>query len=544
MGKLALALVLVSAPATHALGAKDDAALEIGRIFADYDRKDGPGCSLGVFRDGEAVVERAFGMADLEHGVPLSPSSVFRTGSLGKQFTAFALLLAEQQGRLSLEDDVRTYLPELPPTKETITLAHLIHHTSGLRDYLTLMDLRGSREEDFYTEAEVMRALARSEHLNFPPGSEYLYSNTGYFLISQILPRATGMSLREFARKYVFEPLGMAHSHFHDDFREIVPNRAEGYRPREDGTFEIDMTRLNMVGDGGVFTTIEDLLLWDRNFDTGRVGGPELAARRLETGRLLDGTEETYAFGLRISEEEGRRVVSHDGAFVGFRTSMIRFPDEGLSVYVLCNSAAAEPGRLAREVASLYLPPKPTATPARVALPPAALERWAGTYFARDTGGLAEIVLEDRGLAWREREAALAPLGPGRFRIGAADEDPSEVTFSETAGGGAAMEVRTAGQRPFVYERVAPVSPGIETLARYVGLYRCEELDVTYRVELGDSGALELEGPSFDSALTPAFSDGFRWRSGSVVFERGPDGRPRGFELAAGRARNFFFERL
>ncbi len=350
-----LGSVLIFALGVASAFASDRRQSRVDALFHDWIGPGSPGCAVGVIRDGGFLYRNAYGMASLEYDVPLSSRSVFRTGSVGKQFTAFAVLLAQQQGKLSVDDDIRKYLPELPVTPEVITISNLIHHTSGIRDYLMLMSLAGSRDEDFYTDEDVLARLSRQENLNFPPGTEYLYSNSGYFLLSQIILRATGEKLREFARKNIFEPLSMESTHFHDDFRMVVKDRAEGYRPKKDGGFEIDRTTLNMVGDGGVYTTIDDLLRWDENFDAGTVGGSGLATKRLATGRLKDGTPETYAFGLRIGSHRGRRTASHGGSFVGYRAATLRFPDDRFSVYLLCNRSDAEPEALALQVADIFL---------------------------------------------------------------------------------------------------------------------------------------------------------------------------------------------
>jgi CubicO group peptidase (beta-lactamase class C family) len=552
-----LVAVVLRCGVSSAEGA-DARTSRVDALFRDWIAPDAPGCALGVIRNGEFLYRNAYGMASLEYDVPLTTHSVFRTGSVGKQFTALAVLLAERQGKLSIDDDVRRFLPELPVTPEVITISNLIHHTSGIRDYLMLMSLAGKRDEDFYTEQEVLERLSRQEHLNFPPGTEYLYSNSGYFLLSQIILRATGASLSAFVRENIFAPLSMERTHFHDDFRMVVRDRAEGYRPRKGGGFEIDRTTLNMVGDGGVFTTIEDLARWDENFDSGRVGGKELAAKRLETGRLSDGTPETYAFGLRVGSYRGRPTVSHGGSFVGFRAATLRLPEDRFSVYVLCNRSDAEPEELALRTAdALLFPDVVAATPPPGAGSPRGAADLQGVYYDAETGALKDLVLSDDGsLRFAGSDARLlgpvSASAPDVFRLfpdSASDSDSGtgvSVGFERPPGGKPRMTVASEGQRPFTYERVDAVHPGLETLARYLGLYRCRELDVTYRIELDENDHLLLVGPAESGPLPlePLFEDAFRWREGSLVFARGREGRVSGFSLAADRARNFVFERL
>ncbi len=332
-----------------------DLSARVDSVFAEYDHTRSPGCALGVIREGRLVLARGYGMANLEHAIALAPTSVFRIGSTSKQFTAAAMVLLQQDGALSLEDDIREYLPELPVYDRPVTIRHLLNHTSGVRDYLTLMTLAGKRGNDWYTDDDVVAMLARQQDLNFPPGNEYLYSNSGYFLLSQIVQRAAGQSLREYAEARIFGPLGMTHTHFHDDHSAVVPHRATGFAPSDHGGFDISMTTLDMVGDGGVFTSVEDLVRWDQNFYEPTVGGPEFLDAMLTRAILVSGDTLDYALGLRHGLYRGLATVSHGGAFVGFRAQMIRFPTERFTVICLCNVSTVNPTRLARRVADIYL---------------------------------------------------------------------------------------------------------------------------------------------------------------------------------------------
>ncbi|HSR51246.1 MAG TPA: serine hydrolase domain-containing protein [Acidobacteriota bacterium] len=422
-------------------GPSDIPASEIDAVFAAYDKPDSPGCALGLIRDGELVYSRGYGQANLEYGIPLSSKSVFRIGSTSKQFTAAAIFLLEQDGRLSLDDDIRKHVPELPAYQAPVTIRHLVHHTSGIRDYLTLMSLAGLRDADFYTDEEVIAMLARQKELNFAPGEEHLYSNSGYFLLAEIVKRASGKSLREFAAERIFTPLGMKNSHFHNDYQMIVPNRASGYARRPEGAFRISMTTLEMIGDGGVFTSIEDLLLWDRNFYSRKVGGDALFERQHETGRLNDGESLTYAGGLTVAKYRGLPTVRHGGAFVGFRAELLRFPEQRLSIACLCNLAQTRPSDLANQVADIVLQdeftePKSGPGPrserdAEAQQEPSwrpdrdALAAFAGRYHSPELDSTLEVFLEGETLrvrnvdAFREApEDPLQPDSPNQFRLG------------------------------------------------------------------------------------------------------------------------------
>lgn len=384
-------------------------AASIDSLFAGFASEESPGCAVTVLQGDEVVYRQGYGMADLEHGIPITRGSVFRTGSVSKQFTAAVIVLLAEQGALSLDDPVRKFLPEIPDFGYEITLRHLLHHTSGIRDYLDLMALAGRGSDDFYRKEQALDLLARQEGLNFPPGDRFLYSNSGYFLLSQVVERATGRSLRLEAQDRIFGPLGMDHTHFHDDRDEIVVGRANGYGPKEGGGFELAMTRLDLVGDGGVFTTIEDLGLWLASLETLSLDGGSFLPTLLTRGALNDGSTLDYAMGIGHGIHRGLAYVGHGGSFVGFRAATLRFPGEHLSVGLLCNRADVNPMGMALGVAEQVLAEKmaPSApTPDRgpsqdsgargeepAASPPS--EDILGSYFSPELDATYEVRLEE-----------------------------------------------------------------------------------------------------------------------------------------------------
>jgi CubicO group peptidase (beta-lactamase class C family) len=351
------ALVFVLFLMTSGYARADSLTEKVDKLFASWDKPDTPGCALGIIQDGRLIYARGYGMANLEYNIPITPKSIFRIGSTSKQFTAMCMALLEEEGKLSLDDSLRKFLPQMPEYAEEITIRHLIHHTSGIRDYLTLASIAGLREDDYFTDAEAVDLLARQKELNFTPGDQYLYSNSGYFLLSQIIKKAAGKSLREYADANIFQPLGMVNTHFHDDHTEIVKNRASGYAPKKGGGFVISMTTLPMTGDGGVFTSVEDLFLWDRNFYDNQLGnsGQALIEKVLKCGVLNNGKQLDYAFGLTIAKHKGLKLVGHGGGWAGFRADMIRFPEQKFSVICLANLSRFNPGVMARAVADIYL---------------------------------------------------------------------------------------------------------------------------------------------------------------------------------------------
>ena len=352
-----IAVILTANVLIQGENPSDPRIKEADKIFAGWDKPDSPGCALGIIQEGRFIYKRGYGMANLEYGIPLTSQSVFRIGSTSKQFTAMCIVLLEEEGKLSVDDNLKKYFPEMPDYAESFTIRHLLHHMSGVRDYLTLMSLTGARDDDFFTDPEVVDLITRQKELNFAPGDEFLYSNSGYFLLAEIVKRVTGDSMRVYAEDKIFEPLGMTHTHFHDDITQIVKSRASGYGRKKGGDFWINMTTLGMIGDGGVFTSVDDLLLWDQNFYDNKLGkaNQRQIDKMLTPGVLNSGEKLDYAFGLGISEYKGLTMVSHGGAFVGFRADMIRFPEQKFSVIVLANLGNINPSRLARQVADIYL---------------------------------------------------------------------------------------------------------------------------------------------------------------------------------------------
>jgi CubicO group peptidase (beta-lactamase class C family) len=322
----------------------------VDKVFAGFNKPGSPGCSLGIIRNGKLLYSRGYGYANIEHAIPIAADTVFDIGSTSKQFTAMAILLLEQDGKLSIDDDIRKHLPELPDYGTPVTIRQALNHTSGLRDYLTLFSLAFYGPDDFYTDDDVLAMLTRQKGLNFEPGSEHLYSNSGYFLMSTLVKRVSGKTLRQFAAERIFRPLGMTNTHFHDNHKELVAKRATGYRPRYDGKgFDIAMSTLDMVGDGGVHTSVNDLLKWDRNFYSHTVGGPELLAKMQIPGLS------NYGLGLRMVPYRGLPTVSHGRSWAGYRAELLRFPTKETSVICLCNIATANPSGMAKLAAEAVL---------------------------------------------------------------------------------------------------------------------------------------------------------------------------------------------
>ncbi len=325
----------------------------IDELFSRWDRDDGPGCALGVVRDGGQVYAKGYGMADLKTMEPITTSSIFDIASTSKQFTAMCIAILEEEGKLNIEDDVRAYIPELIQYDKVIRIRHLLHHTSGLDDYLKWVTAAD-------TEATIVQKL-RDKPLSHGIGLKYEYTNTGYLLLGFIVRRVTGRTLRQFAAERIFQPLGMSHTFFNDNISANgdIPFLAKGYWEPDPGRFIEYMPPINLVGDGGVNTSVNDLLLWDDNFYQNRLGkgGQALIERMHVVGTLDDGGPlgENYAWGLVVGNYRGKQLVSHGGAFYGYRAQLMRLPDDRISVILLANQAEFTPDPLAFKVIDILL---------------------------------------------------------------------------------------------------------------------------------------------------------------------------------------------
>jgi len=533
--------------------AQDTLTAKIDAVFAAYDKPDSPGCALGVIKDGRFVYARGYGLANLEYLIPITQRTVFDIGSTSKQFTATSVVLLAQQKKLSLDDDIRKYVPEIPAYGKTITIRHLLHHTSGIRDYVALMNLAGFNFDGVTGDEEALGIIARQKALNFNPGDEYLYSNSGFFLLSIIVNRASGKTLSQFAQENIFQPLGMKSTHIHNDHRVIVPLRATAYAPRREGGFRIDMSNFEQTGDGAVMTSVEDLLLWDQNFYHTTVGGKDWLDQLQTTGVLNNGEKLTYALGLGIEPYRGLKSVSHGGSWAGYRAELLRFPEEKFSVACLCNLSNTNPSRFARQVADIYLADRMTAVESAqvpsplplVQLTASEMAAKAGLYRNPSSGALRRIAFAEGKLRVDAfgPSSELGALGPNRFRV-IGPPPAVEVVFESGKAGRRQVQVTRAGSKPEIFEAVEAVSPAASQLQEYAGSYYSEELDTTYAFGV-EEGKLYVKSKGTPRrALLPTYKDGFTVEGVQFEFSRDGRGRVGGFAVQAGRIRNVRFDKI
>lgn len=522
---------------------------KIDEVFVRFAGNDSPGCAAGVYRNGQTVFARGYGMADLERGVPITPATLFDLGSTSKQFTAAATALLVADGRIGFDDDVRRYVPELPAYEAPITVDQLVRHTSGLRDYIGILNLGGRRTDDASDDQDALDAIVRQRALNFAPGTRWDYSNSGFFLLSVIVKRVTGRTLAEFAAERIFRPLGMERTHYRDRHLAVLRGRALGYSPGDEGELENDVPNWDQLGDGAVWSSVEELVRWDRNFDQGTVGGAELRRQLLEPGRLADGSLHGYGRGLFLDRYRGLERFHHGGSWGGFRAMYMRFPSERTAVAILCNVATAGTQNLAERVADVVLegrfPEPPRAPAAPVAAAPARVVdpvRYLGLYYSPTEEGVVRVATRGEGLVARVPGGAL-PLSPtDRDRFDAVGY-PAGLSFAGPQGRPAdTLRLFVQGEPRGVFTRVTPVAPGPAELAAYQGEYYSPELDATWRIVLeGDSLRVVARGRP-RQGLEPAMADAFVGQ-GLFRFTRDSRRRIAGFVLSISRVRGLAFER-
>jgi CubicO group peptidase (beta-lactamase class C family) len=517
------------------------------QVLDEWSRPDAPGVAVSVVRDGQVVSARGLGAANLEYDVPITPSTVFHVASVSKQFTAFAVMLLARDGKLSLDDDVRKYLPEVPDFGRTITIRHLLTHTSGLYDQWEALMMSGWRLDDVITKDHILQVVSHERRLNFDPGSEHLYCNTGYTLAAEIVARVSGKPFREFTREAIFAPLGMEHTHFHDDHELVVKNRAYSYHTAPGG-FRLSALNYANVGATSLFTTAEDLAKWLDNFRTAKVGGPAVLAEMTKPYVLTGGKQIDYALGLAIGSYRGLRTISHGGSDAGYRSYVVWFPDAAVGIAVLSNSASTDPAAIANRVADVYLDgrfkPTPPAAPrpAPVAVAPERLAGYAGTY-RLGRSRLVTVVLENGALAARMPDAPPVTLEPRSETTFVALPIGTEIAFERDASGRATALTVGPQRAP----RVDRVSPSPAELAEYAGVYYSEELGAAYTVSVDGDHLVATHRRTGPVTLSPTVRDEFvgdRGYFGGVAFVRGDDGRIGGLEVNAGRVRGVRFARV
>jgi CubicO group peptidase (beta-lactamase class C family) len=547
-----IATALAQAPAQSSTqSSTDPLTAKVDAVFAPGSRPGAPGCVCSVIRDGKVLYANSHGLADLERNVPITTESVFYIGSTSKQFTAASIALLVSEGKLSLSADVRTLIPELKDIGAAVTVEQLVHHTSGVRDYGGLLGLRGWRDPDRLNNEIIIALLAKQRSLNFPPGSQFLYSNSNYVLLAEIVKRVSGKPLPQFAKERLFDPLGMKDTQFESDSSSIVRNRVLSYGRRNGqsgGAYSQYHKTTEAYGAGSLLTTVGDLARWDENFYTGKVGGTPLLDMFQVKGVLSTGTPTNYGFGLMYGEYRGLPIVEHGGAYQGYRAQFTRFPKQRFSVMVLCNLEVIDTDVMVRRVADIYLekelapisaPVVPT--PAEATIDPNLLDGYVGK-FALDAN--PQIVFTFT----RDGDNFYAQLtGQRRLQIYPSSETEffykvvnAQITFHrEPDGTTNRITLHQNGDRGA--SRVEDFVLSSADLQQYIGKFYSDELDVTFEIVLKDAGLEARVKGAPAAALRPNRRDVFSNGTAIINFRRNAQGQIEALSFGGGRALNMIF---
>jgi CubicO group peptidase (beta-lactamase class C family) len=494
----ALAFVLLLATA-------DDVAPKIDAIFADYAKPDTPGCAVAVSKKGEIVFERAYGMANLEYDIPLKPDLIFEAGSVTKQFTAAAVMLLEQDGKLSLDDKVVKYIPELDASAKDITIRQMLTHTSGLRDWGSIVNLAGWRRGSrLFTMPHVLDVISKQRELNFPPGTQWSYSNSGYNLAAILVERVSGKSFPEFTRERLFAPNNMTHSSWRDEYRRVVKGRATAYNPTRAG-YMMSMDIENIYGNCCLLTTVGDLLRW------------KTLPNQEAVATLADGRKTQYGLGL-FSSPDGTEIY-HGGATAGWRASLSHNVPEDVAVAVLCNRGDANAGGLGNRVEALFVPQTPQPQPVPL---PADAATHEGLYRDMKTNAIVRVMIKDDRLRIGlspNQSGPITPIEGSRYRLG----QTGEVRFADDR-----LTLITNTKPDAVYTRVQPAKP---VLADYVGTYASDEVGTTFTIAIDGDHLVVKQPPSGQFTMEPTYKDGFVVEGDLVHFTRSSKGRVDGFDV-------------
>jgi CubicO group peptidase (beta-lactamase class C family) len=524
-----------------------DRHAQVDALFAPWNGTTTPGCAVAISRDGVLDYARGYGMSNLEYDVAITPDSIFNVASVSKQFTAFAIGLLAQEGKLSLQDDIRKHVSELPDYGHTVTIAHMLHHTAGLREEFHLLTLAGWRPQDLRTEADALRISAKQRALNFAPGTEAVYSNSHYTLLAIVVQRVSGMPLRRFAEERIFRPLGMTDTHFQDGHTEIVRRRASGYSPVAGGGWRTSLSRSDSYGAGNLLTTAGDLLKWEENLIHARVGGRALADTMQTPATLNSGEATGYGGGLWMGSYRGLRTIGHDGSDAGYRADVVAFPDQRLAIVALCNGSPIAPEVLTRKVADVYLGDRMSAAmPPVVPVPETELSALAGVYWNPLFDGVERVEFKDGALRAVGSPDPLVPIGDGVFRVGGSKY---EWRFSAPAAGAPAnapreLRITDAWPWPRMFTRLTAPVPSASALAAYAGQYRSDEVDMTYTVRVENGKLLVRWGREASFTLEAVGGDHFIDGAWTVSFTRAASGDVDGLTISTRRVRRLRAERL
>lgn len=514
---------------------------KIDKIFKKFNN-DTPGAAVVVAKDSEIIFEKGYGRAHLEYDIPIEKNTVFHVASISKQFTAMSILLLEKKGLLSIDDPIHKYLPDFPTFEHEITIKHLLHHVSGLRDQWQLLVYGGFRMDDVITHDHIMKMLYRQKELNFKPGTKYLYCNSGYTLMAEIVKRVSKKSLAEFAKEIIFKPLSMNNTHFHSDHEHIVKNRAYSYMPYYD-SFKKKVLSYANVGATSLFTTTSDLIKWSNNFDDIKIGDKELIEKMLTVYTLENGETINYACGLNIDTYNGEKTLSHGGADAGFRAHFLKFPELGYTIVVLTNITTSKPKILAEQIADEIIFEKKEQD--KQNNDPVSSSDLPGFYLVQP-GNVINIEYDDKLYINLPRvgKSTLSNVKGNVYQIDMLKENIS-TRYDEQ--GNIELLLYPLYGKDLVAQKIDCRNIMNISYKKYLGTYYSEELETTYFIKEKDNSELVIKHRKFsDKPLIMVEKDIFEGRTGfaRLSFIRNDINKIEGFKLVSGRVKNIHFTKV
>lgn len=564
---------LLSAAPMRQVDSSENYQHQIDEIFREVDSTHSPGCALAVVKDGEVVFAKGYGVANLEYGIPISADTVFHVASVSKQFTAFGIQILASEGKLSLQDPVRKHLPDFPTFDQEIRIRHLMHHTSGLRDQWELLTMAGWRMDDVITQRQIIRLINRQKELNFAPGTRFLYCNSGYTLLSEIVSHVERRPFHEWMDEKVFQPLDMSNTQFYIDHERIVANRAYSYRSIESETgqthaYKKSVLNFANVGATSLFTSANDLAKWSIHLMEPKIGSQQANEQMFELAKLSLGRRTNYASGLMIGKHRGFRMISHAGSDAGYRSHICVFPDQKLAVIVLSNLASMNAAQKALNVADVYLgneqsknatdvstkaKDQPVETKAehtkadRVDVNSQDLDTLAGNYQMQGNPvHIIRLTRKDKSLFVKSGQYSqweFTPIGNDEFYV---DEIKKTICFERTPDGHPTGFVFTAKSGAIKFKKIADEkdSEALKKMQELVGEYYSPELDTTYRLVIENGMLVAKHQRNDDQILGPISGDRFAATVlGRIKFERDENGVVTAMRASTGRVINLKFER-
>jgi len=531
---------------------------KVDQLFVAWDRDDVPGASVAVVKDGKIIYSKGYGSANLEYNISIQPNTVFHIASVSKQFTAFAITMLADQGKLSLDDDIRKFIPEIPDFGYLITIRHLVHHISGMRDQWNLLALAGWRLDDVITKDHILKLVSKQQDLNFVPGNEYLYCNTGFTLLAEIVARVSGQPFELWTDENIFKPLGMEQTLFYHDHQKIVKNRAYSYAEVPGGYRKSVLSYAN-VGATSLFTTAEDLAQWALNFETMKVGNQAVMDQMHQRGVLNGGDTISYAFGQVIGMYKGMQTVSHSGGDAGYRTVLIRFPEQNFAVVVLSNNGSFSPSGIGLKIADIYLKDLleeelqdteeaengEDSTPA-IIVETETLKSYVGKYEI-SPGLVLSVKYEDEQLKMQATGRPIIILEPQSEVKFALEGTNGVITFQKNDEGMVDRLLLTQGTQETPAKKLPPFDPAKVNLSEFKGSYYSHELTTTYTFIIKDDMLVAEHQRHPDITFTPIDTDTFSgnaWYFRNVEFVRDVNKKIISLKVSSGRIRNVKFWKM